>query len=330
MTVIPARRRHADRAARPGLLAALAAVALGAATLTLSGGAASAAPSTAVGYVRLAHLSPDTPKVDVYLDSLSSTLKEQVFKGVGYGVMSGYLQLPVGTYAVSMRGSGAPPTSKPVLTTNVTVLGGQAYTVAGVGRYADLGLRVIPDDLTSPMNGQAKVRIIQASVRAPLLNVSVDGGKAIANQVAFATTTPYEIVKPGVLTIRVRPSNGGSSVLLHVTINANSVYTVLVLDGKTSLTAQLRVDSARAGAVPTGGVETGGGGTATETHGDALGVPVSGAADRGALVASALMLVAVAMCGMAFIVARRPRLAVWGPSQRLRGSSGRGGPTRTL
>src|SRR5258705_7637060 len=43
----------------------------------------------AVGYVRLAHLSPDTPKVDVYLAKVGdATFKEQKFEHVGYGVVS--------------------------------------------------------------------------------------------------------------------------------------------------------------------------------------------------------------------------------------------------
>ncbi len=327
MTVIPGRRRPAIR----GAIAAMATIALCGGVVALASTAATAAPAKSVGYVRLAHLSPDTPQVDVYLDSLSSNMKQQVFKGVGYGTLSNYLPLPAGTYAVSMRGSGAPATSKPVLTTNVTVVSGKAYTVAGVGRYADLGLKIIPDDLVSPMDGKAKVRIVQASIKAPLLDVSVDGGKAIADQVPFATTTAYHLVDPGVLTIRVSPSAGGASALLHVTLNANAVYSVLVLDGKTALTAQLRVDAAGAGAVPTGGIETGAGGTATHRTTDTASTAIAGKSGTDTLVASALMVVAVALGGTAFLVARRrPRLAVWGATTRSGKTSGRDGSSRTL
>src|SRR5437867_2888487 len=98
-------------------------------------GAIAVIPASAadqVGYVRLAHLSPDTPDVDVYLSTVGGG-SPQVFKGVGYGVMSKYLGVPPGSYAVSMRASGAPATDPPVLTTNVTVDPGKAYLVAGVG-----------------------------------------------------------------------------------------------------------------------------------------------------------------------------------------------------
>jgi hypothetical protein len=130
-----------------------------------------AAAAGTVGYVRLAHLSPDTPDVDVYLSAVTGGTPQR-FPGVGYGTVSTYLTVPTGTYAVAMRGAGAPQTDPPVLTTNVTVADGKAYTVAGVGKHADLGLKVIEDDLSLPPAGRAKVRIVQASVRAPVMTVS--------------------------------------------------------------------------------------------------------------------------------------------------------------
>src|SRR3954462_15318016 len=94
-------------------------------------GVAQAAVAPSNGYVRLAHLSPDTPAVDVYLSAVSGDMKEQTFPAVGYGVVSQYMPLPAGTYTVAMRAAGSPDTDPPVLTTAVTVQAGRAYTVAG-------------------------------------------------------------------------------------------------------------------------------------------------------------------------------------------------------
>src|SRR5262247_1651830 len=101
------------------MLAAAALLAAGLAPSIVE--AAPAAAAGPVGYVRLAHLSPDTPDVDVYLSTVGSTAAPKVFPGVGYGVVSIYLTVPIGTYAVAMRAAGAPATDPPVLTTNVTV-----------------------------------------------------------------------------------------------------------------------------------------------------------------------------------------------------------------
>ncbi|HET6214670.1 MAG TPA: DUF4397 domain-containing protein, partial [Micromonosporaceae bacterium] len=103
-------------AARVGAVAAAAVIAVGLSTI-----AAVPASAATAGYVRLAHLSPDTPNVDVYLSSVSGAIKPQTFRGVGYGIMSDYLRLPTGAYAVAMRAAGAPATDQPVLTTQVTV-----------------------------------------------------------------------------------------------------------------------------------------------------------------------------------------------------------------
>jgi hypothetical protein len=228
--------------------------------LGLSIAVASPASAAGVGYVRLAHLSPDSPAVDVYLSSVSGAVQQQKFNAVGYGVVSKYLSVPPGTYAVAMRGVGAAATSPPILTTQLTVAEGKAYTVAGVGRYADLGLRVIPDDLAMPMTGKAKVRVVQASIRQPVLDVTC-AGQSIGDGVQFASTTGYQEVGPGKWTIKLSPPGSTSVTTVSAALAAGSVYSLIVLDGKSGLTGQLRTD-ARSNGMPEGGVSTGGGGTA--------------------------------------------------------------------
>lgn len=222
------------------------------------------APATAAaaGYVRLAHLSPDNPPVDVYLRAQSGSMRERIFPGVAYGAVSAYLRLPTGRYAVAMRTAGAPRTDPPVLAAQLIVAAGAAYTVAGVGSYADLGLRVLRDDLSLPARGQAKVRVVQASARVPLLDVAVEGGAEIGAGVAFATATSYRQVPPGAWRLRVRPSTGGAASILSGTLEAGNVYSLLVLDAPGGgLRTRLIIDAARRGAVPSGGVATGAGGS---------------------------------------------------------------------
>jgi hypothetical protein len=245
------------------------------------------ASAAGVGYVRLAHLSPDTPAVDVYLSSVTGAIQQQKFPAVAYGVVSKYLALPPGTYAVSMRAVGASATSPPILTTQATVVEGQAYTVAGVGRHADLGLRVIPDDLSLPTDGQAKVRIVQASIKQPVLNITC-AGKSIGDGVQFATTTSYQDVGAGKWTIKLNAPGAATTSSVSAPLSGGSVYSLIVLDGANGgLTAQLRTD-ARSNGVPEGGVATGGGGTAGHQHGFTLPIAAGSAvvlAAAGALFA---------------------------------------------
>jgi hypothetical protein len=237
---------------------------------------ASPAAAAGVGYVRLAHLSPDTPAVDVYLSSVTGSIPQQKFDAVGYGTVSKYLPLPPGTYAVAMRKKGDPSSAAPVLSTQATVEEGKAYTVAGTGKFADLGLRVIPDDLGMPEAGKAKVRVIQASVKEPVLDVSVSGGAKIAGSVQFATTTSYQSVAPGRWTLRLSPPSATTaSTTVTAPLKAGAVYSLIVLDSSGGLTAQLRTDASSSG-VPEGGVDTGGGGTANEHRGMSPWLPVGG------------------------------------------------------
>jgi hypothetical protein len=250
---------------RLATLAATALVAVGLSTLDQA-----PASAASVGYVRLAHLSPDTPQVDVYLSSVSGGIAPKTFPGVGYGVVSDYLTLPTGTYAVAMRGAGAPESSAPVLSTQVTVDAGKAYTVAGVGKHADLGLRVIDDDLSLPDSGKAKVRIVQASLQAPVLNVSVATGSTIADGVQFASTTNYREVNQGSWTVNLQQSGGGKTSTVKCALTGGNVYSLIVLDRPSGLTAELRTDAQRKGGMPQGGVETGAGGSQRTDRAPAL------------------------------------------------------------
>ncbi|MEU4717009.1 DUF4397 domain-containing protein [Micromonospora purpureochromogenes] len=284
------------RTASRRLVAAAGALLLGAALTAAATPPARAAAPQNVGYVRLAHLSPDTPAVDVYL-SAPGTAEPRVFPAVGYGVVSDYLTLPAGRYAVAMREAGAPASQPPVLTTEVAVEAGAAYTVAGVGRHADLGLRVLADDLSAPAPGQAKVRVVQASVRAPVIDVAATDGPAIADAVRFATTTDYREIEPGRWRLRLGGDNGPTTDA-EVTLSGGRVYSLLVLDGRRGgLATELRED-ARGGAVtPAGGVPAGAGGLA----GRGLGAypMVAGALLAAAVVVGATLLV------------RRRRRPVW-------------------
>ncbi|TQN41740.1 uncharacterized protein DUF4397 [Blastococcus colisei] len=232
------------------------------------------------GLLRLAHLSPDTPAVDVYVDSVADPGDGTALltvPGVGYGTISDYQGVPAGVYTVSMREAGADPTAPPVLSTTVEIGTEDARTVAGVGRFADLGLEVLEDDLTLPPSGQARVRVISAAAGAPTLDASV-GGTGLATDLAFAEAGNYAAVPgdAGALQLTV----DGEATDLPLDLAPGSVYSLFVLDRpEGGLTVRTVLDAAGSGTVPTGGVETGAGGTAAgeldpAVVGGALGLTV--------------------------------------------------------
>jgi hypothetical protein len=235
----------------------LAAFWLGAGLLVAAPSVASAA---SVGWVRCAHLSPNAPKVDVYLYSFNSKKAPMVLKGVGYGDVSPYMAFAAGYYTVAMRPAGAAPSSAPILSTSIRVAPGAAYTVAGVGPVSGLRLQVLQDQLSSPP-GQAVVRVIQASLQEHKVTVTY-GGQVLATQLAFPNVTSYRAVAAGDQTVRV--TGGTEKCSQTVNLSADTIHTLVVLDNKTSggLKVVSLEDAAGSHVQPAGGAATGLGGTA--------------------------------------------------------------------
>jgi hypothetical protein len=230
---------------------------------------ATAAPAAATGLVRMMHLSPDTPAVDAYIDSVSDPSAKVVLPAVTYGDVSSYQSVPAGTYTVSARAAGADPASPPVLGITVTVTPGTATTVAGVGYFADLGFAVLQDDLSLPPTGQSRARVINAASTASTLDLTLGDTGPLAQDLAFARNTDYVDVPGGAGRLNV--AGGAAPADLPVDLSAGSVYTVLVLDGSSGgLTVETALDAASPGVVPAGGVETGAGGTAAGSDGWAV------------------------------------------------------------
>jgi hypothetical protein len=245
------------RATRLVRLVAAVGLALGGLALATPAASASMAPAKA-GWLRLAHLSPNTPAVDVYLYSFGNPDAKIVLHHVAYGTVSPYEHVPAGEYTVAMRGAGAPPSSKPVLSTTVNIMNGGAYTVAGMGPNSGLRLQVFTDRLAAPRH-QALLRIIQASMDQDTVKVSV-GSSVFSNKLTFTSVTPYRAVSPGTVTIRATGATQNAAGT--DTLAANSIYTVVILDDMGHLKIECLEDSAGSKVMPDGAVSMGFGGTA--------------------------------------------------------------------
>jgi len=237
--------------------------------------------TTGTGWIRLAHLSPNTPAVDVYLYSFDNSNAMIVLHHVAYGTVSPYESVDAGDYSVAMRAAGASPSSQPVLSTSVTIAAGKAYTVAGMGPESGLRLQVMDDDLTTP-SGQALVRVIQASLKDQTVTVTL-GSTALASNLKFASVSSYQPVSPGSEAVEV--SAGSTDANSSVTLAAGTVHTLVVLDGASGLEVVSLEDASGSGKPPLGGVSTGFGGTAA--HGPGSPVPWLAAIGAGALLALA-------------------------------------------
>lgn len=241
-------------------------------TLLGAGAASAAQPSPATnpsGFVRLAHLAPEVGPVDVYLASFGGA-EQSVIKKAPYGSLTPYETLAPGDYTLAMRPAGAPATTTPMLSSQLTVTQGSAYTVLATGTMGALTTSVLTDDLTPPPADASRVRLVQGSTKAQDLTVDAVGGPTLARGLAYGTATGYANVAQGRWTLKVTAADGSSAMASApvVDLKAGSVNSLLITDtpsGGFAVTPVLDATGINTAMTPAHGVQTGGGGTATTT-----------------------------------------------------------------
>ena len=207
----------------------------GAAVVSIAAIAALLAPAApasgqgATANIRLAHFSPDTPEMDVYVVGFDGS-ETRVLDGLGYGEVSDYASLAAGNYTFQLRPMGAPADSTPAVTASAELADGAAYTFAAMGPNAQLQKALLTDDLAAPPAGQAKVRLIQASSSAGDVDVSIVDGANLAENRAFATATDYAPLAAGAYTVQVTTSDG-TTLRRRLPVDAGTVNTLVVLEG---------------------------------------------------------------------------------------------------
>src|ERR1700759_4154867 len=241
------------------LLGGVAALGDGAGPGAVGAPAASAAPVSGPGWIRttgpsgwirIAHLSPQAPAMDMYLYPFGDPGHPVVLRDVKYGAVSDYVPVAPGQYTVAMRGFGASATSKPALTTSFMVTGGIAFTLAALGPDPGLRTEVLRDQMTTP-SGKAVVRVLQASLKQHQVTVSY-GPDVLAHQLAFGSATSYTAVSPATRTVPFTAP--GEHATQSVAPGAASVHTIVVPDDPSGLKVHAVTDAAGSRAKPAGGV----------------------------------------------------------------------------
>jgi len=170
--------------------------------------------------LRVAHLSPDAPNVDVYVDGGA------VLEDVPYRAVSEYLELASGTYEVMITAAGDMETV--VFDEDLEVPAGE-FTVAAVGELAEenqpFAVEVYEDDVSDP-GENARVRLVHASPDAPNVDVTA-GGDVLFEDVPFGAAGAIE-VPPGEYELEVRPAtennDGDVAATFDVAPEAGVVY----------------------------------------------------------------------------------------------------------
>lgn len=201
---------------------------------------------TGTSFIRVVHLSPDAPAVDVWVDG------NRVLQNVSFKGSSSYLSVTNGEHRIQLSPAGA--TQPIVLDANVTLEDGMSYTAAAIGRLDEIQAMLVMDNRSTD-NAQAKVRFIHTSPDAPNVDVAVAGGSVLFGNVPFGQAASYANVPANTYVLDVRLA-GTQTVALRVpavALGNGANYTIFAvgLAGDNSLEALPLVDAGSPSALPT-------------------------------------------------------------------------------
>jgi hypothetical protein len=222
--------------------------------------------------IRVAHLSPDAPAVDVCLKPAGGAYGKPLLASLGaaaglpYPKLTAYVELPPARYDARIVRAGDPDgcaNAAVADTLGIAVDKGVTATVAAIGvldrsglAAHDPGFRLaVYPDATSTAAGKGKLRFIHASPSTPAVDVGTGAGTTFSRvfaNVAFggiAVHTPidalgYAEVPPFTAPVTARISGTTTDALTvpSVTIAAGQLATAFAIGAKTGQTANpLRV-----------------------------------------------------------------------------------------
>jgi hypothetical protein len=180
---------------------------------------------TEMANVRVAHLAPDAPNVDVYVDD------EAVLEDVSFGTISDYLELEPGSYDVRITETG---TEEAVYDESLEVEAAN-YTVAAIGEISEenqpFAVEVFEDDLSDP-GEMGRIRGIHAAPDAPAVDVvGADSGDALFEDLAFGESQTAE-APAGEYTFEILPAGDDEAdpvATFDATVEAGTVYSAFVI-----------------------------------------------------------------------------------------------------
>jgi hypothetical protein len=204
--------------------------------------------------IRIAHLSPDAPEVDVCIRPSGTEYPAQPLlaslnsrAGLSFPQVTNYLELPAGSYDVRVvLGSETTCANPAVADTNgVQLTAGLTATVGAIGVLDNSGaaagnpsfrLAAFADETTTT-DGKAKLRFIHASPGTPAVDVGVGSGagfSAVFTNISFGNVGGFVEVNPFTAPISARATGSHVDALTipSVTLSPNQIATAIAIGGK--------------------------------------------------------------------------------------------------
>ena len=180
------------------------------------------APAAEAGCrLRVVHLAPDAPAVDVAVDG------ELAFSKAGYGASTGYAKLDAGLRQVTVTPSGGVAA---LLHEKLTLVEGTSYSAFALADGASVSLLSVADRPAASQD-KAQLRLLHAVADAPAVDIRLErpDGPSLFDGVKFKQLTDYVSVDPGNYRL-VLAAAGAPDALINVesvTLAAGKVYTAI-------------------------------------------------------------------------------------------------------
>lgn len=194
-----------------------------------------------MSYVRIVHASPDIGTADIFVEGTT------LLTNFAFATATNYVQVPPGTHKVQVALIGRGPNAS-VISQDLTVEPGIAYTVAALGTNATgFSLLVFKDDNTIA-TGMSKVRVYHLSPGTGAASVTA-GNNTIVSNLAYEQASDYRSIPTGSYTFNVSIAQTSTTLSASATLPANTVTSIFAV-GLLNGTPKIRLITSQAQGVP--------------------------------------------------------------------------------
>jgi len=195
--------------------------------------------------VRVAHLSPDTPAVEIFVNG------ERAFEELIFGDITGWVEIPAGTYEVAVAPRGAGPENAAIGPANLTFRAGSWTTIAAIGSLGAGTLQpaIFTESIGSLSANEASVTVFHGIEDAPAVDVITADGTPIISGLSFGEAEQIT-VPADVYDLFVVPSGATSPVVINLSNTSLEGATFYFVAAQNTLAApQVLLDAVRFSAV---------------------------------------------------------------------------------
>ncbi len=182
-------------------------------------------PEAGSGFVRFAHVSPDSGPIDIYLNDLPTPLVTNLM----LGEYTGAVRLPSGTHTFVARAAGSAADSEALTQFDWDLASNSTWLVMAVGTQEQASFLLEPLNVVRNITEDvARVRVANVNPYLTGLTVNVEGGDPLAQGIEWMGTSDVDLPAADA-SITITDAEGNAvAEPISVTFDPHMHYTVLL------------------------------------------------------------------------------------------------------